>query len=267
MLNIPGDPKASRMTVVGLARVLVAIASSFMVAGCISPAVTHPIGIRAGSTVYRVSCSKEIDCNAEVTRVCTAGHVITAYGGTALDRGAKHPYGLEFICRPSKLVTADDVAAKPAIQVFIPRECKDMFYGPDFVEPDENGNAIREKRPKPDYAPWDPGRAIPMAYKDPRTSMTFYVESDGRHLVAIDSRGTLLWVRNPYEEAGGSCPYRTPRPVIGSLKQTELSEIDRANLQRRGANLQHTFLALEFDSSQYGVLDESSGDFIPEGQN
>jgi hypothetical protein len=256
------------MRFVGLPRVLVAIVSSLTVADCTPPAVTRPIGIRAGGTVYHVSCRAEVDCNAEIARTCTAGHFITASGGTALGRSTKHPYGLEFVCRPSKLLAADYVATQPAIQILITPECKDMFYGPDFLDRDANGNAVStEKRPKPDYVPWDPGRAIPMSYKDPKTSITFYVESDGRHLVAIDSIGKLLWVRNPWEDSGAFCQYRTPRPVIDSLKQTELTEIDRANLKPRGANLVHKFIALQFDSSQYGVVDESTGDFIPEGQN
>ena len=256
------------MRFVGLAWVLVATASSLMVAACTPLAVTRPIGIRAGGTLYRVSCRAEIDCNAEIARTCAAGHFITAFGGTALERSTKHPYGLEFVCRPSKLLAADYVATQPAIPILITPECKDMFYGPDFLDRDANGNAVStEKRPKPDYVPWDPGRAIPTSYKDPRTSITFYVESDGRHLVAIASIGKLLWVRNPWEEAHAFCPYRTPRPVVASLKIVELNEAARPYLKSRGGNLEHTFIALSFDSSQYGMLDESTGDFFPEGQN
>jgi hypothetical protein len=145
---------------------------------------------------------------------------------------------------------------------------KDMFYGPDFLGRDANGNAVSsEKRPKPDYVPWDPGRAIPTSYKDPRTSITFYVESDGRHLVAIDTLAKLLWVRDPWEEAHAFCQYRTPRPVVTSQKIVELKEAARAHLKSRGANLEHTFIAFSFDSSQYGMLDESTGNFFPEGQN
>jgi|GEM_PF-5178204 len=152
------------MRFVGLARV-VAIVSSLTVTACTPPAVTRPIGIRAGSTVYRVSCRTEIACNAEIAKTCAAGHFITASGGTTLDRSTKHPYGLEFVCRPSKLLAADYVARQPAIQVLITPECKDMFYGPDFLDRDANGNPVRtEKRPEPDYVPWDPGRAIPITF-------------------------------------------------------------------------------------------------------
>jgi hypothetical protein len=101
--------------------------------------------------------------------------------------------------------------------------------------------------------PWDPGRATPMSYMDPKTLITFYVESDGRHLAAIDADGKLLWVRNPWEDSHVFCQYRTPRPVIASLKQTELAS-DPKYLKSRGANLKHTFLNLQFDSSHYGLL-------------
>jgi hypothetical protein len=231
------------------------------------PAVTRPIGIRAGSTVYRANCRDESACNAEVARICTKGNFITAWGGIERERSTNRPYGLEFVCRPSKLLAADYVATQPEIQVFIRPECKDMFYGPDFVELDANGIAVRtEKRVKPDYAPWDPGRATPMSYKDPETLITFYVESDGRHVAAIDADGKLLWVRNPWEDSPVFCQYRTPRPVVDSLKKTELPG-DPSYLKSRGANLEHTFLELQFDSSQYGLLDESTGNFFPEGQN
>ena len=106
-----------------------------------------------------------------------------------------------------------------------------------------------------------------MVYKDPRTSITMYVESDGRHIAATDEQGKLLWVRNPWEEAHSFCPYRTPRPVVASLKIMELSDSGRSYLKSRGANLEHTFIALSFDSSQFGELDEITGDFFPEGQN
>jgi hypothetical protein len=47
----------------------------------------------------------------------------------------------------------------------------------------------------------------------------------------------------------------------------ELSDSGRSYLKSRGANPEHTFIALSFDSSQFGELDESTGDFFPEGQN
>jgi hypothetical protein len=142
------------------------------------------------------------------------------------------------------------------IPILIKPECKDMFYGPDFVDI-ANGKVKKEVREKPDYVPWDPKRAKPKAYKDPRTSIFFYVESDGRHLAAIDPEGNLLWVRNPYEDKPAFCQYRTPRPVIDYIAATEISP-QLAALKSWGATLGHTFLEIRFDSSQFGVLDETS---------
>jgi hypothetical protein len=163
---------------------------------------------------------------------------------------------------------ATDPIKQQTVQIQIRPECKDMFYGPDFVYVDANGKAIKKEiRAKPDYVAWDPARARPMSYKDPRTAISFYVESDGRHLAAIDTEGRLLWVRNPYEDKPAFCQYRTPRPVIDRLEAAEFKELDRTNLKARGVNLDHEFVAITFDSSQFGVLDETTGDFIPVGQN
>jgi hypothetical protein len=105
-----------------------------------------------------------------------------------------------------------------------------------------------------------------MSYRDPRTGVSFYVESDGRHLAAIGPDGKLLWVRNPFEGAK-MCPYRSPRPVIYSIKAVNISPAYAKGLKRRGANPSHRFLSIEFDSSQFGDMDETTGDFLPEGQN
>lgn len=42
--------------------------------------------------------------------------------------------------------------------------------------------------PKPDYAPWDPARAKSLSYKDPGTSIIFYVESARHQQPARDIR-------------------------------------------------------------------------------
>jgi len=145
------------------------------------------------------------------------------------------------------------------IQVFITPECKDEFYGSPEV-----------KRARPDYVAWDPAHVKSFTFKDPRSQVTFYVESDGRHLAAIASSGELLWVRNPFEEAG-LCPYRSPHPVIYSLHNLEhLPDYGSAlapYLRKLGMNPGHTFVQIEFDSSQFGILDEASGNFLVLGQN
>ena len=37
----------------------------------------------------------------------------------------------------------------------------------------------------------------PQVYKDPTSGTLFYVETDGRHVVAISSEGKLLWSKDP----------------------------------------------------------------------
>jgi hypothetical protein len=162
-------------------------------------------------------------------------------------------------------VSAAPPTTQPMVQIRILPECKKMFYGPDWQ--DFYPNDRRKKMKRPDFQPWDPGRAKAMTYRDPRTSILFYVESDGRHLGAIDLNGRLLWVRNPYEDKPAFCQYRTPRPIIGFIGPAELSANMAGILTSWGGQPDHTFLEIKFDSSQFGILDETTGDFFPEGQN
>jgi hypothetical protein len=41
----------------------------------------------------------------------------------------------------------------------------------------------------------------PQVYQDPASGTTLYVESDGRHVVAISKEGKLLWVRDIFKDA------------------------------------------------------------------
>jgi hypothetical protein len=166
----------------------------------------------------------------------------------------------------SAFFVASASASEPVRQTTIPipikTECKSMFFGPDFL----NADGTKKKRKLPRYALWDPTRAKPLAYKDSRTSVSFYVESDGRRLAAIDQSGKLLWVRNPYEDSR-FCQYRTPRPVIYSMESMEIPDKLANLLQARGVDINDKFLSIKFDSSQFGALDEVTGDFFPMGQN
>jgi hypothetical protein len=177
------------------------------------------------------------------------------------------PVILVFFCLMQPISAATAPEPPTAIPILIKPECKDMFYGPDFINIDSNGKSKKEVRVKPDYVQWDPKRAKPKAYKDARTSIYFYVESDGRHIAAIAPEGTLLWIRNPFEDKPVFCQYRTPRPVISYIAATEISRQLSDALKSWGASLDHKYLEVRFDSSQFGVLDETTGDFFPEGQN
>jgi hypothetical protein len=149
--------------------------------------------------------------------------------------------------------------AQGTTQILITPECKVEFYGPPDFE-----------RPRPDYVAWDPAHARSLSFKDPRTQVTLYVESDGRHLAAIASSGTLLWVRNPFEDAG-ACPYRSPHPVIYSIAVVdhfpEYNTRAAAYVKKLGMLPTHSFVRISFDSSQFGIVDEESGNFFMEGQN
>ena len=156
---------------------------------------------------------------------------------------------------PIKAQSLPETQTAGTIQVFISDDCKSSFYGYFLSGADA--------RKRPSYVPWSTSNAKAMVFKDPRNSLSFYVESDGRHVAAFDSDGALLWVRNPYEDAR-LCPYRTPRPVIARLESRELTEV---YAKRIGAIADHAYLSVQFDSSQFGVIDEGDGHFIFEGQN
>ena len=147
--------------------------------------------------------------------------------------------------------TADTPPPRHTIQVSISAECMSSFFPPII-------GVARHK-----FVAWDPSHAKPFAFHDPRTSLTLYVESDGRHVAAIDSAGTLLWVRDPFQDAG-LCPYRTPRPVIYEITEDELHPSDLTAVH---ADLKHKFGMVTFDSSQFGLIDETNGRFIYLGQN
>lgn len=150
-------------------------------------------------------------------------------------------------------------------RVYIRPECKQWFYGPNWAF------AKLEPVPRPDYVEWDPISAKPLVFKDPRNSITFYVESDGRHLAAIDPNGKLLWVRNPFEDAK-LCPYRSPWPVIYRISTIDSPHYETegrlaTRFKESGMDESHQFIFIEFDSSQMGILDVSTGSFMFGGQN
>jgi hypothetical protein len=98
----------------------------------------------------------------------------------------------------------------------------------------------------------------PQAYKDPDSGTLRYVETDGRHVAAISGDGKLLWNRDPFKDARLQF-YRTDKPqivYIGPVSQSDHSvgEPDK-------------FVAIVFNSSQFGVLRISDGEFRFHGQD
>ena len=115
--------------------------------------------------------------------------------------------------------------------------------------------------------PWDPAGARSFTYKDLRTSITFYVESDGKHVAAIDAQGTLLWVRSPWKTSADD-PSGTRTPIIDGIELAEPPVPYYAKfLQRLGFKADHPHIRITFASRAFGILDEKTGDFILEGQN
>jgi len=119
--------------------------------------------------------------------------------------------------------------------------------------------------PAPVEMPLGPGRTgKPIAYLDKLTDILLYVETDGRHLAAVNPKGELLWVRDPFVD-GNLCPYRSSRPIMVYVGPTSWSgdETSAAKLFKVTSHV----VEIRFDSSQFGVVDINNGDFYFAGQN
>jgi hypothetical protein len=93
-------------------------------------------------------------------------------------------------------------------------------------------------------------------YKDPNSGTLLYVETDGRHVVAISGDGKLLWNRDPFKDAHLAF-YRTEKPkivYIGPVSKSDHPDWDK-------------FVAIAFNSSQHGLLKVSDGEFRFRGQD
>ena len=97
----------------------------------------------------------------------------------------------------------------------------------------------------------DPQTVEPKVLIDPKTRITYYLESDGRHVAAISSDGKILWHRDPFNDAG-LWPYRVSKPVITYF---EFAPDDKPGL------------AVGFNSSQFGAMDFTKGSFEYHGQD
>lgn len=102
----------------------------------------------------------------------------------------------------------------------------------------------------------------PIVYKDSKTGIYFYVESDGRHVTAFSEGGNILWHRNPFLDAN-LVPYRVRKPVIVSIKS-----INSGSFRAQHVELpKEEMLLVTFNSSQSGLLDKKTGDFQFFAQN
>lgn len=113
---------------------------------------------------------------------------------------------------------------------------------------------------------WEQIPAIPMTYKDPQTSITLYVESDGRHVAAIAADGKLLWVSDLFKKSR-PCSADKTTPVIVSIKDGPQMTVFGYELQRFGFEARDRIIEVTFASNEFGELDERTGDFVCEGIN
>lgn len=96
----------------------------------------------------------------------------------------------------------------------------------------------------------------PLAFQDSVTGNIIYVESDGRHVSAISPGGKILWTRDPFADAHLQ-PYRFRRPIIIWVGRFWFG---------LGKNREQK-LGITFNSSQFGTLDDMTGDFQFCGQD
>jgi hypothetical protein len=99
----------------------------------------------------------------------------------------------------------------------------------------------------------------PQMYRDAHSATLYYVESDGRHVAAISRDGKLLWVRDPFMDAHLES-YRTDNPQIISIGEATWWG-EGPPSQFRGS------VIITYNSSQFGALNRSNGDFQFLGQN
>jgi hypothetical protein len=102
----------------------------------------------------------------------------------------------------------------------------------------------------------------PRTLVDPRTKISYFLDSDGRHISAIAPNGKLIWRLDPFEEARLS-PYRFSRPIIIYFEFP--SEEWWRHKTQYGKRTE--FICVNYNSSQFGLLRKSSGQFIFEGQD
>ncbi len=96
-----------------------------------------------------------------------------------------------------------------------------------------------------------------QAYQRPNDGVTYYVEGDGRHVVAISADGVVLWREDPFVQARLE-PYRFERPQI-----VRIGEAASWMIEGRTGD----FIGVEYNSTQFGIMDTGSGEFIFMGQD
>ncbi|MEO5492511.1 MAG: hypothetical protein ABIR08_00620 [Sphingomonas sp.] len=104
-----------------------------------------------------------------------------------------------------------------------------------------------------------PSTIAPIEVVEPCSGITLYVAADGRTMWAIDKSSKQLWKEDPFERAGLK-PYRFRRPLIRTVSPaTPVGARCRPGLR--------PVVYLNYNSSQSGELDASTGEFVFRGQD
>jgi hypothetical protein len=131
-----------------------------------------------------------------------------------------------------------------------------LFFGSGLVPQPESAKASKLEMSPVTKMPFDNNDEAPIiepfVFHDSVTGNYFYVESDGRHVACISPDGKILWCRDPSKEAGLG-PYRFKHPIIIGIS--------------RWSDDHEGKIGVGFNSSQFGSLDEKTGDFSFEGQD
>ena len=106
--------------------------------------------------------------------------------------------------------------------------------------------------------------ALPHTFKDADSGIVLYVESDGRHVSAINPDGKILWTKDPFADAHLEF-YRTHHPQLVYLGA--IGEAQKWMEKAMAGKGSGKFIALSFNSTQSGVLDLKTGDFTFMGQD
>jgi hypothetical protein len=99
----------------------------------------------------------------------------------------------------------------------------------------------------------------PQVYKDPKTGILLYLETDGRHLAAISSDGKLLWSRDPFSDAHVPF-YRFKAPKVVTIRAVPTTSDPQDGEPDK-------FVSIFLANSQFGWLRISDGEFRFRGQD
>jgi hypothetical protein len=102
----------------------------------------------------------------------------------------------------------------------------------------------------------------PRILVDHETGISYFLDSDGRHVSAVSPAGKLIWRVDPFEEVRLE-PYRVAHPVLLYFDFPDAKWWEHKTQYGKRTE----FICVGYNSSQFGILRKSSGQFIFEGQD